>query len=284
MKKYIEYKNEVDGFKDVSLTVKTVEKISASYIHFLKVMTNNLYNYNQTIEKVLGRLLQFHKLADNIFLKQKKSNRKLLVFLSGDKGLVGGLYHNLANILSDHNEKYDYLIVIGKKGERYIKEEGFKILKSFYFTDYLPTPKEIQEICDYILGQFKNKNFSKIDILYPAFISLSVHQPKFIRFLPFPFVDNSQVESRPAIGLPIFASSPKKIFDDLFTKYIKTFFARVVLESKLSEFSARTVAMEHAAVKTQEILEKIKLDYFKERKRIITQKQLESFSVHRLRK
>ncbi len=283
MKKYIDYKSEMEGFEDVSLTVKTVEKVSASYIHFLKAMTNNLYNYNQTIEKVLERLLQFHKVTDNPFLKQRRTNRKLLVFLSGDKGLVGGLYHNLANILLDYNEKYDYLIVVGRKGERYIKEEGFKILKSFYFADYLPKPEEIQLIGDYILNQFKNKNFSKIDILYPAFISLSVHQPKFVRFLPFPFLQN-QAKEGPVIGLPIFASNPKKIFNDLFTKYIKTFFARVVLESKLSEFSARTVAMEHATVKTQEFLDKIKLDYFKERKRIITQKQLESFSVHRLRK
>ena len=60
------------------------------------------------------------------------------------------------------------------------------------------------------------------------------------------------------------------------------FFYKIGTETKLSEFSARTVAMEHAAVKTKGLIHKFTLDYSKERRRVATQKQLEIFAVHKI--
>ena len=57
---------------------------------------------------------------------------------------------------------------------------------------------------------------------------------------------------------------------------------KVIAEAQLSELSARTVTAEHATVKTNHIIREMKLNYFKERKREMTQMQLESFLVHKL--
>ncbi len=283
MKKYIDYKNKVEGFKDVSLTVKTVEKIAASHIHFLKERTKNLNTYSKTVELILARLQKFYLDEDNVFLKKGNSRQKLLVFLSADRGLVGGMYHKLANFLLRQKDEYHYIVTIGHKGRDYVQEEGLEVLKNFSFRDYLPTVEEIHNISDYIFKIFKQKPFKQVDVLYPAFVGLVNQEPRIIQFLPFNF-SQSQNEASQIFGLPIFATKPRELFNKMLKKYIKIFFTHLILEAKLSEFSARTVAMEHAAVKTEEILNKVKLDYFKTRRRLMTQKQLESFAVHCLRK
>jgi len=56
------------------------------------------------------------------------------------------------------------------------------------------------------------------------------------------------------------------------------------METKLSELAARTAAMEHAAETTKKLIHQLKINYFKERRRSATQKQLESFVVHELAK
>jgi len=54
------------------------------------------------------------------------------------------------------------------------------------------------------------------------------------------------------------------------------------MEAKLSETSARTITTEQAASKTKKSIQKLIIDYLKERRKIMTQKQIESFIVHQM--
>ena len=54
------------------------------------------------------------------------------------------------------------------------------------------------------------------------------------------------------------------------------------METKLSELSARTVAMEQATAKTKELIQKLTINYTKERRRVVTQRQLESFAARKI--
>ena len=99
MRKYFEYKNQIQGLKDVLSTVKTTEKIAASHIHFFKKETKNLELYTKLLEQAIARLLKFYSPENYEFLQEKSRGKKAIVLITGDKGLVGGLYHNLVNKL-----------------------------------------------------------------------------------------------------------------------------------------------------------------------------------------
>jgi len=273
MKSYIAHKNQIQGVKDVSETVKTVEKIAASSVHFLKQEVSELNTYAAEIERVLTRLFLFYQKEDHPLLQKRTMGRKTLVVITGDKGLVGGLWHGVINTFLKNVKQYQSIIVIGAKGENYLKEENIPIIKSF-------TLLEIEPISNYIFKEFKKGIFSQVDILYPQFIFLAEQTPNFIPFLPFEF--KPAKEKKSSEGLPIFEPSKRKIFDNLLQKYIEVFFHKIIMETKLSELSARTVAMEHATTKTEELIQKSTLDYTKERRRIITQRQLESFTAHKI--
>ena len=284
MKTYLDYKNQIEGFEDVSETVKAMEKISASSVHFLKQKVANLNTYASEIESVMAELSLFYQNKNSPLLQENTSGKKTLIILSGERGLVGGLWHNLIGAFLETGGHYQSIIVAGAKGENYLKEEGARIEKKFANPADGPEISMVEEITDYIFSEFKNKTFSRVDILYPRFVSLAKQQPVFIPFLPFVFNSPKEAgsETEPRSGLPIFEPSKKEVFKALTQKYIGMFFRKIVMETKLSELSARTVAMEHASAKTDELIKKISLNYLKERRRAITQKQLESFAVHKI--
>lgn len=269
MKSYITYKNQIQGVEDVSETVKTVEKIAASSVHFLKQEVYNLNAYAAEIERILTRLSLLYQKKEHPLLRKKQAGKKALVILTGDKGLVSGLWHQVVNEFLENVKQYQSVIVIGAKGENYLKEENIQFIS-----------KQTETATNYIFDEFKKGAFARIDILYPQFVSLAEQTPNFTQFLPFEFRLIEKREDRE--GLPIFEPSKQKVFDQLLQKYIGIFFYKIIMETKLSELSARTVAMEHASAKTDELIQKLTIDYTKQRRRVVTQRQLESFSAHKV--
>lgn len=281
MKSYITYKNQIQGIKDVSETVKTVEKIAASSVHFLKKEVSSLNTYASKLEEMLTRLSLFYQKKNHPLLQKRGvAKKKTLVVLTSDKGLVGGLWHGVINTFLENVEQYQSIIVIGAKGKNYLEEENMPIIKSFTNLFDIPPKEETEHITNYIFDKFKKGAFSQVDILYPRFISLAEQTPTLVSFIPFNF--KLIKEEKIGEGLPIFEPSKQKIFNKLLQKYIEVFFHKVIMETKLSELSARTVAMEHATTKTKEFIQKLTLDYTKQRRRIITQRQLENFTAHKI--
>lgn len=284
MKTYLAHKNQVQGLRDVSETVKTVEKIAASSVHFLKQEVASLNSYALEIEKILARLSLFYRKENHPLLQERNTGKRALIVLTGNKGLVGGLWHAVVSALLENIHQYQAVISIGAKGEAYLKEESGQAKRLFLQTPDILQKQDIEKITDYIFDGFKKGIFRQVAVLYPQFISLAKQSPLLVSFLPFRFVLAAKAGgefSEGALGLPIFEPSRRKLFDRLLQKYIGLFFYKIVMETRLSELSARTVAMEHASAKTSRLIQKFTLDYLKERRRVITQKQLESFAVHK---
>ncbi len=293
MKSYVIYKNQTEGLKDVSETVKTVEKIAASAVHFLRKKVATLDIYTSETERALSRLSKFYQTRENPLLEKRKEGKKMIIILTGDKGLVGGLWHKTINTLLKSVKEYQSVVTVGSKAGDYLKEENIPIAKMFSDFSDIPNEDEIRSVTDYIFNEFKEGGLSRVEILYPKFVSLSEQDPIFILFLPFAFSSmkmtnpgeksegGNEIQKENSEGFPIFEPSKQEVFDELLQKYIGVFFHKIMMETKLSELSARTVATEHAATKTDDIIKKLKLDYAKERRRSVTQRQLESFAAHK---
>ena len=215
MKTYLAHKNQIRGFKDVSDTVKAVEKIAASFVHFLKRETANLNAYEAEIEKMLARLSLFYQEKDHPLLQEKSVGKRAIVILTGNKGLVGGLWHNVINAFLENVEQYQIVVVFGERGKNYLKEENVAFIKPLAKTkadnsesknalenkkhgqgkqtrqpyNFLNTSqrREIKVAVDYAFDGFGRGIFSRVDVLYPQFVSLAEQRPCFVSFLPFKF-------------------------------------------------------------------------------------------------
>jgi F-type H+-transporting ATPase subunit gamma len=244
-------------------------------------------DYKQEIETQLSRLLGFVGEINHFLLQKKRAGDRVLFIVAGDKGIVGALYHNLINRLLEEKSRYQKIWVLGERAKEYLNEEGIRAEQFFYETPDLPSAGQIKKISAEIFFRFQTKSFRSVDILYPKFVSLAEQEPVLVRFLPFDLERKTQIfkpESQKEIeseGWPIFEPSKKRIFDSLLRRYIDVCFTEIVLEAKLSEFSARIVEAEHAASKTKDIIQALRVAFLKERRKTMTQRQLESFIAHK---
>ncbi len=277
MENYLVYKDQIEGFREVGETVKTVEKIAASSIGRLRLDMANIDAYQTNIGHILARLSLFHEVER----PSKMTGVPALIVLTSDKGLTGGLWRRtIDEFLKTARENYEVVITVGSRGEKYLKEEAIDPTQTFGSdTDAL----------HYVTDGFRSRRFARVDILYPKFISLADHLPTIVPFLPFSFDETQRVAAQPNAGGIEFGSpivepmrALPEIFDRLMRKFIDAFFQKIAAEGKLSEFSARTVSMEHASAKTDELIKALALGYRTEHRRSLTQKQLESFIAHKV--
>ncbi len=287
MKAYISYKENIRGFQDVSATVKTVEKVAASSISSLKKEVAAMQQYLNYLDTVLGTLLNFYLPADHYLLipPRHPAHKKALIILAGDKGLVGGLWHNLVSHLLSVSHDYHYIILRGDKGKRFLMEEEMKWWKFYAQQDFDNEETQSSQLMEMVFEGIRNQSFDQVDVLYPQFDSLAQQLPTIATLVPFNFDhrlgEQGKTNSQSAEGLPVFEGSKKELFDRLLQKYIKVFFYQIIMETKLSELSARTVAMEHASVMSDRLVRQMFAEFLKARRQTMTQKQLEIFSIHR---
>jgi F-type H+-transporting ATPase subunit gamma len=237
---------------------------------------SSLNIYAGTIERILMRLSLFYPKKNHELLRPHIKGAAALLIITGDKGLVGGLWQGMIQTCLDQGSRYPARIVVGLKGKSRLEEEHVPITASFGRDEH-------EAVARYVSQGFVTEQFSRVDILFPHFVSLALQEPVVVPFLPFEFPVRRPQGAPPlenASGLPLFEPSAHRVFQALLQKYIGVYLRVILLEAELSELSARTVAMEHASEKTQELKHALELSFKKERRRAITQGQLESFAAH----
>ncbi len=130
MKSYLNYKTSLCIFEDVLESTKAIEKISASYIHFLRKRVYNFNLYSQNLKDFLERILLFLGKTRHPFLKAGRNGKAVLI-IGGDRGLVGGLWHRLINVFLEKEKEYLSIIAVGKTVKNFLEEEKKEIKKWF---------------------------------------------------------------------------------------------------------------------------------------------------------
>jgi len=283
MRKYFLLKKEIEAFEDALETIKASEKISAARIHSLKERNSNLAFYKQNLEKIISRFLLFFDYSSQPFFRTREG-KEALVIVTSNKGLVGGLWHKIVEETLNIRKNYDYFFCLGSKGVQYLEEEGVQIERSFPLEEDIITLETASRITACLLKEFEDRPLSRIDIIYPHFASFFSQKALLLTFLPFSFLPEFLTQDEEVVlGFPLFEPKPKEIFRFLSQKYFEMFFYQILIEAKLSEFTARTIFLENASFRGESFLKKLRMNYFKQRKKEISQAQIESFTVHQLK-
>ncbi|MCL4360323.1 F0F1 ATP synthase subunit gamma [Patescibacteria group bacterium] len=276
---YLQFQKDLDGLRDVTDMVKTIEKIAASRLMDLRRSLTTIEAYTTEIRAVLAAIRPHVASEANPLLMPRPDARRILLVLGGDQGLVGGMYHGLVDTLLPQKDRYRGFVVVGKTCRRFLTEEGIETERFFSNDPATPAGDVSNTISSYILGRFAGEPVS-FDVLYPKFVSFMEHTPTLVPLLPFPLPDTPSAAED--IGFPLFEPAKNSVFAWVLNAAITSTFTGLVAETRLSELSARTLEMEHAAEKARHIARGLMHEFHKTRRKIATQRQLESFIVHTL--
>lgn len=267
-------KRRIKTAQNVSKTTKAMQMIAASK---LKKAQDAALSARPYVEKLTNLSNGISKKVDiediNEYMKKQTDGpEKLLLIIAPDKGLCGGLVTNLARELLQYTKENKNIscISVGKKANGIVNISGRQPIASFDFGTTLPSYDMVYPIMAIIDDYFLNKKTSEVYILNSNFQSIFSQIPSIKKLLPVEFETDEKNN-----GKTLLEPSAVELLPGLIRHYLEMGVYQALLESYLSEQSARMLAMQNATDNAKEIIEDLKLLYNKSRQEKITNEILD---------
>jgi F-type H+-transporting ATPase subunit gamma len=179
--------------------------------------------------------------------------------------------------------KNPLLILIGAIGQRYFVNSPYLILENFSFRSQMPTVENAKEIADYLISQFEWGMFNEVHVVYTHMYSTIKLLPTERQILPLNLnlmqEELSKAEGQDRAELHFeFLPSPEEVFNALVPLYIKGIVYGSLVESFVSEQSARMAAMDEASKSAEDMLATLQINYNRVRQAGITNEMSEIIS------
>ncbi|MEK9178558.1 MAG: ATP synthase F1 subunit gamma [Patescibacteria group bacterium] len=266
-------KRRIKTAQNVSKTTRAMQMIAASKLKKAQDAALSARPYTETLSSLTSRvLIKIEDESENPYLKKNDSGAQLVILISPDKGLCGGLITNLTRqVLSMGLSKNTNFVTIGKKAENIASKLDFQILASFLFGTVLPSFDSVYPVIRIAQESFLEGSVSSVKIVSSEFVSLFSQKPNVLNLLP---IEQGEKEEKDT-SLLIFEPSPQDLLPGIIKRYFEMRLYQAFLESYLSEQAARMIAMQNATENALEIVEELKLEYNKQRQERITNEILD---------
>jgi F-type H+-transporting ATPase subunit gamma len=208
------------------------------------------------------------------------TTRKLLLVVSGDRGLCGAINSNIIrrsmDLLRSDQDNPDVslaLIVVGRKVRDFYRRRGDVTVRSEYvnFFDKLAYAHAAQ-IGQEVAAAYAGGDVDEIQLVYNEFRSAASQRVVVETLLPIPAAD----EPDPTSGVDfLFEPSPAAVLETLLPKHVEVQVYRALMESAAAEYGARMTAMENATKNASEMIDLLTIHFNKARQERITRELLE---------
>ncbi len=253
-----------------------LRKAQDNIIH-IRPYTNKL---NDILRDLDTNLISF---KENIFFKERKREKVLLVVVTSNRGLCGTFNSNvIKRAMQIVDEKYRSeneggnldIIAIGKKGKDFLKSKKYNVIESYIeifdmlqFSNALPIARKIIE-------DFANDKYSIVEIIYNQFKNAAVQILIEEQFLPIAYKEKA-LDRFESITEYLLEPTKEYIIQEIIPKSLQIQFFKILLDSNASEHGARMTAMHQATDNATELIRDLQLEYNKARQASITKEILE---------
>ena len=233
--------------------------------------------YAESINKVLVSVRRRTDTGLNALLEVRQVNRELVLVISTDKGLCGGLNGNLLRELNQFDSAKTVFVGAGRKGVQYLARTKRQLISDFAQKD-VPSLADTKVISTFIIDQFLSRAVDKVSVVYTTFVNTLIQSPVVRTLLPIspfdlPTADDSA--STDAETEYLFEPGAAEVLSAILPHYIHYLVYQMVLDARAAEHSARMVAMKNATDNAKNLIKELTLEYNKVRQSGITTELLE---------
>ncbi len=280
-------RNRIDSVKSTKKITQAMKMVAASKLKKAQDLAEKSRNYSEGIEDIVKNLVMSGDYIDHPLMgtAKKSINKALVIVVSSDRGLCGGLNTNIVkktrNLISnlENDNKLISIICIGKKGY-----DSLSVFNKEYFnheTDFISISdidySHLQNEGNNIIKNFYKGDFDECYIVYNYFKSVISQEVKIERLLPY---DISNYETTKEENNTFFDFEPDE--EEVLSKILpKNFIVQIyksILESRASEQGARMTAMDNATRNAGEMIDSLSLKYNRQRQAMITKELIEIIS------
>ena len=269
-----EIRNRISSVSSTMQITSAMKMVSAAKLKKAQDAITAMRPYSDKLTQMLVDLSTSVDF-ENIYLKPRKVNNKLVVCITSNRGLCGAFNSNVikrcSEIAASSSEKVSFFC-IGKKGSD-ILSKNFNVIETNNDIFDELSFENISLIGDLLMNKFLSKEFDKIEIVYNKFKNAATQIVTSEQFLPIE--NNNSEDDQKDSSDYIFEPSQTEIISELIPKSLKTQLYKSVRDSYASEHGARMTAMHKATDNATELRDQLKLTYNKARQAAITNEILE---------
>ena len=285
-------RRRIKSVKNTSQITKAMQLVAAAKMKKAQDQAIAGRDYADRLNQVLVHLKDNISVSedDHALLKQPKGKKELMLVVSTDKGLCGGLNTNLLKKVRSGIAEDADVVTVGRKLRMSLGKLGHNIVSDWEVAD--PTPfGDAKPIGAYLTEQFLGGEYSVVKVAFTNFETTLTQTPWIQQLLPVEASTLAEKRSYEGMGRDaeveetsrdggmlrdyIFEPSPEGVLDTLLPLYLNYQVYQMILEARASEHSARMVAMKAATDNAEQMIKDLTLEYNKVRQAAITSELLE---------
>lgn len=287
-----EIRRKIKSIKSTRQITKAMELVAASKMRRAVANTVAMRPYARLAQALLANLSD--KTSENLhpLLAKREVKKTLVIVISTDRGLCGGLNAQLFRKLSEYikAEKTKTappemsFLAVGKKAQDFLRRAGQKVVAAYGAMSNHSSLKDTYAISRMILKDYTTGAYDKVMLVYTDFISAINQKPTVRRLLPLSrhaleeMVEgletkshHADIQSETATSTEyLFEPSPNRVLEMLLPRLTEMQIYQAVLEAAASEHSARMFAMRNASDNADEFITDLTLAYNQIRQASIT--------------
>ena len=292
MAKIKEIKRRITSVKATKKITRAMELVAAVKMKKAQDKALGTRAYAAKAWEILVEALEKTENHDHFLLRPATTGGGIIVVMSSDRGLCGGLNGNLFRFLEKFLEaqgaKKFAFITVGKTAADYLRRTGREVIATFSRLDNLPHAVEVRPVARILFDELRGGKRNSVFVAFNRFLSSTAQMPAIKQLFPVEkselmsarelFVSTKKDETHEAPRF-LFEPSPEEVIETVVPQIIEMQLYQAVLESNASEHSARMIAMHSATKNSEELLGDLVSHYNQSRQQSITQEIAEISSA-----
>ena len=266
-----EIKRRIKSVESTKKITKAMELVATSKLRKTRNQLEQSKPYYTNVAQTVAEILANCKgNNDSIYLVENKDiEKEVFIVIASSLGLCGGYNANIFKEIKGAIKPGDYVYSIGSKATSYLLK-NHQGVTDHKFDDLNTTFdfKDVTKLVAELTKMYREKEISKIKIVYTEFVNNLTFRPRIVTLLPVDPSDFDHIEISKKSTL--FEPSPEEVLDSLIPMYLQAVIYGYIIESATSENAARRTSMENANDNADELTEQLLLKYNQARQTAIT--------------
>ena len=271
----------IGSIKKTQQITRAMRMVAGAKLRRAQNASENARPYADRMRATVSQVSQGVSEDAHPLFEQRESVKKVeFVLATSDRGLCGGFNSNVIRfatkqIAAREAEGAEVSITTaGRRGRDFFRRRRLEQLEGDYPQQGWVTYAQATVIAKAVSGRFISGEVDEVFVVYNEFVSAMTQTPMSIRLLPFTADDETSADILPYEIEP----DPEALLTVLVPKAVEVEIYRALLENQTGEHAARMAAMESATRNTEELVDKLTLQYNRARQAAITKELVEIVS------
>ncbi|MGM0691474.1 MAG: F0F1 ATP synthase subunit gamma [Pseudomonadota bacterium] len=269
-----EIRTKIKSVQNTRKITKAMEMVAASKMRRAQEAMEATRPYAEKFLEVVGHITNAHPEYRHPLMVEREVKRVLMIVVTTDRGLCGGLNVNLLKRTADKIREYEKngvdvdVIPVGSKGRAFFRRYGGNILTSVTGLGDKPNYASMRKAINAALAAFEKGDVDRIDLAHNGFVNSMTQEPSVEQIAPLQYQEDESLKHHWDY---LYEPDSQIVLDAVLKRYLTGQIVSATIENVACEMAARRIAMKNASDNANDMITDLKQQYNKARQAAITQ-------------